>query len=149
MKDAPADPMTREERIPKYDRFSVDPNDEMLAAGGRPSPVRSDPYAGGYEDCARNFEPCTCHGDRTCRLGLLMRMARTQGEHLAWLEGRRETPVGPDLMRMAGLAGDWERLHNIKSGRRDYADIWREAWPLLMICARDYAAKMADGSAEA
>lgn len=119
----------------QYDAYSVDPHDEMLAEHGRVSPVRFDPS--GYEDCAREWEPCTCHGDRLCRLGQLMRWARTAAEHGAWLRGERETPVGPDLMRMAGCSKEWELALKAKASDRNVRDLWREAWPLIAICARE------------
>jgi hypothetical protein len=119
----------------KYDRYSVDPNDEMLAVGGRPSPVRFDPS--GYEDCCREWDPCECHGDRRCRLGQLMRWARTAADHAAWLRGERETPVGPDLMRIAGCSEPYELALKVKSSERNAAEIWREAWPLIAVCASE------------
>jgi hypothetical protein len=119
----------------RFDRYSVDQSDEMLAVGGRVSPVRFDPT--GFEDCAREWDPCECHGDRLCRLGQLIRFERSSAEHAAWLRGERETPVGPELMRMSGFSQSWELALALKADQRNVRDLWREAWPLIAVCAAE------------
>ncbi|MGV0985056.1 MAG: hypothetical protein ACOYB2_10905 [Limnohabitans sp.] len=121
--------------VAKFDRYTVDATDEMLAEGGRVSPVRFS--AEGFEDCAREWDPCPCHGDRRCRLGQLMRWARTSAEHAAWLRGEREDPVGPELLRMSGCAAEWELKLKAQSAQKIVIDLWREAWPMLLVCASE------------
>ncbi|HEY6057205.1 MAG TPA: hypothetical protein VIV06_04195 [Candidatus Limnocylindrales bacterium] len=56
---------------------------DMLAEGGRPAARRHDPT--GHEDCAREWDPCACHGDRLCLLGKAMKWMRQEAEHAQWL----------------------------------------------------------------
>jgi hypothetical protein len=119
----------------RFDPYSVDPVDPYLAEHGRVSPVRHNPA--GHEDCARDWEPCSCHGDRLCRLGKLMSWARTSAEHAAWLRGERETPAGAELLRMSGCGTDWELALKARASERNARDLWREAWPLLVACATE------------
>jgi hypothetical protein len=100
----------------RFDPYSVDPADPYLAEGGTASPWRHDPA--GHEDCAREWTPCECHGDRLCRPGMLTRWEAQAREHAAWLRGERETPIGPDLCRMAGVGEPWELALKAQASER-------------------------------
>ena len=108
-----------------YDTYSVDPSDDYLAAGGHPAAVRHDPT--GHEDCARDWDPCACHGDRLCRLGKLMR----------WLPHRLADMSWTMAPTRYGLS--MEAYLDSQSLRRDAAPIW----PILLTEARAWRERMA------
>lgn len=71
---------------------------EFIIEGGRPGAVRHDPYEGidpslpenkgwtGHADCAAEWDPCSCHGDKLCRLGKEMRWYKSALWYLDELE---------------------------------------------------------------
>ena len=119
----------------RFDRYTVGSPDGFLAEGGRVSLVRFDPA--GFEDCARDWQPCECHGDRLCRLGQKMRWDRTAEEHAAWLRGERETPPGTELVRLAGRKEQWEVDLKAKQSDAAYRKFWQESRPMLLTCAAE------------
>jgi hypothetical protein len=115
------------------ERDSVSPDDPMLGAGGSPAARRHDPT--GHEDCAAEWEPCGCHGDRLCLLGTTLRWMRQTSEHAAWMRGVLETPMGPELLRMAGC-DKWEPAIRVRQSERMARHLALDAWPLLVANAR-------------
>jgi hypothetical protein len=123
----------------RFDPYTIGFGDEMLAEGGRPAAVRHDPT--GHEDCAREWEPCECHGDRLCQLGKLVRWARTNREHLAWLRGEREESLAAVQEREDRLDGRYAWAMKVRAAERSELEFAREIWPLIVANGRQAVAE--------
>ena len=125
------------------------PGYEFIVPGGKPSANRHDPT--GHEDCSADWEPCLCHGDRLCRLGMLIRWHRSAVWWLSVLvteydEANAIYEVESQLAYREGLTTNrvtvqrrqdaWLKKHQQERTVREFE---RDLWPLIVANARQEA----------
>jgi hypothetical protein len=119
----------------RFDPYSVDPADEYLAEGGTAAAARHDPT--GHEDCAREWQPCDCHGDRLCTVGSLMRWWRMERSHTEWMAAE-EAPRLRALAELTEAQRGWlagAELDIRRSATHDARWAAELAWPMRVNAA--------------
>lgn len=140
---------------------------EFIIEGGRPGAVRHDPYEGidpslpenqgwiGHADCAAEWDPCACHGDRLCRLGKVMRYYRSAVWYLNEVEAEAVSArniydaeraaadaLGRDTDSFVSVSNETHHRLNEASlkvwmEQRHVRDWERDLWPLIVANARE------------
>jgi hypothetical protein len=120
--------------------------DEFVIEGGRPSATRHDPA--GHEDCAADWDPCKCHGDRLCNLGKYMGWYRNSlwyanENRLAFEAADAAYLVEREVARLNGLLTPIETVQRrsdaqmkVYLDQRQLREWPREIWPLIVANAR-------------